>query len=439
MTLAWPALDGPLKGLLRIERGVWGKAHGARSDFRWLAQSAAFGEGTGGGELGRKLNLGLEDRPEKLVAWRMGDHGTASAVAAYPSRAADAAGRRGFLEKQILVWRPLDALPDRVPAAAAAFLLLETAASFDDRIWWDRQDGARWSDPAFVLPIPAPGHPPVALSERALADAVAAGIDELSRSGISEDELARFYTALLAGERPAKLGGVAAPLPPRALAALLLPLPREHADALSLLGGLPSSRGDLEELGQRFDGVVLPRGRELGDREVTPRARRLAVALLAGDPERLPDPREEFDEETWTARMQRDLSGTTGELIRSGLWPRWRDEVHLPPQERLTTALAWMSSPAWCEDGVSPPEYALWERALDDVATLSRPRVKRLCGGPGGRPAWPWIPGREHDQIDDLRAMTRSDEERRLLEAALAKGDRNEPTASPELAEPATS
>ena len=78
------------------ERGIWGKAHGARSDFRWLARSAGFARRHA--DLGRRLNLGLEDRPRAFAAWRRSAI-PATAVAAYPSRATDAAGRAAFPRK----------------------------------------------------------------------------------------------------------------------------------------------------------------------------------------------------------------------------------------------------------------------------------------------------------------------------------------------------
>ena len=98
---AWPALRGLGEPTaIECERGVFGKMHGARSDFRWIARSAAF---LRDGWLEDKFALGSEDLPTRLSFWRcLPEHGCYIAGYAYPSRAQDASGRRGFLEKQFL-------------------------------------------------------------------------------------------------------------------------------------------------------------------------------------------------------------------------------------------------------------------------------------------------------------------------------------------------
>ena len=61
----WPALAGISSRVweseITVERAIWGKVPGQRSDFRWIARSPGFV-----GHLGRveaALRIGREDRP----------------------------------------------------------------------------------------------------------------------------------------------------------------------------------------------------------------------------------------------------------------------------------------------------------------------------------------------------------------------------------------
>jgi GTPase SAR1 family protein len=255
--LSWPALDAgqgagqPLPGALTYERGIWGKVHGAPSDFRWIATTPGFAAAHSG--LERELPLGGEDAPASGMLWRtIGD--TCYAAAFYPSPAQDAAGRSGFLEKQVLEWKR----PPEVPAALGALLLLDTVARLGPDIYWNRRSDIRWSEDDYTLDLGADAHPLLPVSAAALEDAIARGI-EILRAAVSEEGVAELYAALLAGGRSVPLRGLAAPLPPAALAALLLPLPRTLADQLSVAGWLPSSRlsdTDLQEVRRCWDLVL---------------------------------------------------------------------------------------------------------------------------------------------------------------------------------------
>jgi hypothetical protein len=337
-------------------------------------------------------------------------------VSTYPSRAADAAGRRGFLEKQVLEWHPEGDLP----AAAAGFVLLSEAASFDDADWWPRREEASWSEPDFVLALDACSRP---LSPRRLVEEVEKGRQELLESGVGEDQLTELYGGILGSLRPARLEGLGASLPPRALASLLLPLPRSTADRLSLTGWIPSSRGNLEDLGQRWDAVVCPpecrTSAAVGDVDglFLKAAQILSRALLDGDP----GPLKGFEIpasltwEEWTAAMYRDLGRTTDRLIEQGLWKGWRAQATLPPRERLTTAMAWLTSDVWSRPGAPVPSRETWEYVLGDVGSLDRKRMKQLCAGPEGRHTWPWIPRHEAKQLEDLEQMVTDPEAAELL------------------------
>src|SRR5689334_16251882 len=119
MTISeWPALRSASEAItykLVFERAIWGKVDGQRSDYRWIGRSPGF---TGDRRtVQRALTLGLEDKPCPLVLWYASE-GYYYAVSCYPSRSRDANGRSGFLEKQIIEWRP-----DGIPVAVGALTL----------------------------------------------------------------------------------------------------------------------------------------------------------------------------------------------------------------------------------------------------------------------------------------------------------------------------
>ncbi len=192
-SLGWPALVSalPLPKQLVFERGVWGKVHGAPSDFRWIARSAGFDPGDG---IERRLQLGSEDRPRRLSCWYAGND-SYFAVSGYPSRATDAAGRSGFMEKQILQW-------PRVPQNPAALgtLLLPLVARFGDDIWWHRYMDQPWSRSDFSLPIAPRDHEPVACSQARLFELIDCGVKAL-RQLVDETMLATVYGQLLTNQR----------------------------------------------------------------------------------------------------------------------------------------------------------------------------------------------------------------------------------------------
>lgn len=288
----WPALLSEHRpAVIEYERGVWGKLHGARTDYRWIAQSDAFGRDRP--DLYRQLNLGGEDTPAHFFAWRnLGDR--CEAVHAYPSRAIDAAGRRGFLEKQILEWR----LPDGVPAALGAIVLLPHVAQMTDAIWWDRAASSADSPLEIHLPIFSTDHAPLRVDEDAIAIAIERGRQAL-RDALGFETLRAFYDQLLAAEKPALITGLQQPLPPEAIAALLLPLGRDVADRISIAGWIPTSRPVVADLAMRWDAIVVPPDQSLHASSTQPRieAERMARYLLenesdTGQAVSLPEPAE---------------------------------------------------------------------------------------------------------------------------------------------------
>jgi hypothetical protein len=248
--LDWPALrlEGPLPHSLHYERGVWGKVHGAPTDFRWIARSPGFARDCP--DLARQLNLGGEDVLSRFPCWRsLGDR--CYAVSVYPSRAIDASSRRDFLEKLVIEWRP----PAGVPAAIGALLLLPLAAGFTDEIWWGRFPAELAYDPAMVMQISPAEVQPLPIDHDRLCEAVTRSRRALLET-VKPVDLERLYDQLRAGCRPAFLPGLQQPLPAEALAALLLPLSRDVADRTSLTGWIPTSRPSFADLAARWDILV---------------------------------------------------------------------------------------------------------------------------------------------------------------------------------------
>jgi hypothetical protein len=282
---AWPALSlvgTPLPQRISYERGVWGKAHGSRSDYRWIASTPAFAPAKL--QLEGKLQLGTEDVPLKATHWlTMEDQ--CFAVVCYPSRAMDSSGRTGFLEKQVFAWRR----SPEIPAALGALALLPQVAQADDSVWWERQSPRPWSDEDITLSLIPSQHPPLPVDVAEIAASIEAGIADLRRV-IREEPLSELYARLLSGQRGIPVEGLTAPLSAQALAALFLPLPRAVADGLSLAGWLPSQRLPNLDALRRSWSVVLggsalpPAPTEAPTAEQKAEARRLARALLANDP-----------------------------------------------------------------------------------------------------------------------------------------------------------
>jgi hypothetical protein len=283
--LDWPAFQKtPSSGKIRYELGVWGKAPGAHTDFRWIARSEGFEQN---GELAGQISLGTEDQPVKAQLWRR-HGGRYYAAGLYPSRTRDAFGRTDFLEKQVLAWmRPNHAMP----AALGALLLLPHVASLSADVWWSRNGDPTWADPGFSLPLPPETHEPLPFRREDLESSVRQGVEELD-GAVDRKNLGALYAQILARRRPAWLTGLTQPLSPRALAVLLLPLPRELADAISLAGWIPSSRASVETLSAaRWDVIVLPdhlvemaRPQDI-DEEAKAQGWDLAEALLELQPE----------------------------------------------------------------------------------------------------------------------------------------------------------
>lgn len=249
--LRWPALEGLERDLpeaIALERGIFGKAHGSASDYRWLAMTQRFTAPRR--RLEQDLALGEQDEPSRGILWRS-DGDVSSAIVFYPSRAHDASGRSGFLEKQVLEWKRTA----NIPAALGALVLLPAVSRLDASDWWEQRSDVQWSSDDV---IDLADIPPLTLTLSSVEQAIAQGLDELARA-TSEDALASFYANVLAGGRGIPLRGVSDPLSPLALAALLLPLPRRIADVFCAAAWLPStwlSESTLQNLRRSWTAIV---------------------------------------------------------------------------------------------------------------------------------------------------------------------------------------
>ena len=307
----WPALrQALLPARIAYGRAVLGKVHGARTDFRWIARTDGFGADRP--DLQRQLNLGTEDLPAHFQAWRnMGDR--CYAVTIYPSRASDAAGRYGFLEKQVLEWRR----PPDVPAALGALVLLPHVAALTDAIWWNRDLGELCSDPDAVFPIAEEDAEPCTVLDAGVSDAIARG-RQLLLEAVSPQALERCYAQLLTRTTTAYLSGLRKPLPAEAIAALLLPLPRDVADRISIAGWIPASRPAIDDLAARWDVLVLAPEHAAPSVPITisDEAGRLARTVLDHDPPR----HDEVEEvETIDEASLLPVASSTSKLFRPGI------------------------------------------------------------------------------------------------------------------------
>jgi hypothetical protein len=233
---------------IATSRAIYGKVHRAPTDYRWFAWSSGFGE-NGPAPLEHQLALGIEDTAATLYCWRYSVNG-AVAAKCYPSRAFDATGRPAIVEKQILATNSsLD-----IPPAVLAFFLLPETAGLDDTIWWPTWQDLRWSSLDYHLPIGERQCPVIRIED--LESRLEQGVSQLLEA-VPREPLTRFYAELLAGNAPAVLNSPAPSLHPMALAALLLPLDRSTTERISLAGGIPSTRFDVQRL-SHWSGVVCP-------------------------------------------------------------------------------------------------------------------------------------------------------------------------------------
>ncbi len=209
----WPALEQVGRGRrwrLQCARAHWGGTKGA-DGTGWVEIGAGFDAESK--RRAEALYLGDEDDPNDALIWHSTD-GVHLAVQCRPTPADDGSVRT-LLERRVLEFRN----PRKLPPALLAFAMLpEVQALGDDA-------GGAASD--------------LFLDERALVDRIETGCRELGRV-LSLEVLTEVYARLLSDQRYVVLPEPVEPLTPAAFAVLLLPLPRDLADRLSMLSRLPS-------------------------------------------------------------------------------------------------------------------------------------------------------------------------------------------------------
>jgi hypothetical protein len=132
---------------------------------------------------------------------------------------------------------------------------LPEVATFNDAIWWDFHNDIRWDRPEFALSIESNIVKALEFSNQTIAESIQKGVDRL-KAVVGESALAYLYMQILTDQKPSFLLKIQEPLAPESLAVLTLPLRREIADSLSVVGWMPSSRIDYARA--RWDVVVLP-------------------------------------------------------------------------------------------------------------------------------------------------------------------------------------
>jgi hypothetical protein len=288
---SWPALagSGDISGIeLRCELGIWGKAHGQGSDYRWLARSERFASELP--DLARSLRIGAEDRAARFFAWRALEAPAGLryfALSVRPSQALDSSGRSALLDKLVLEWRPEGSC---MPAALAALVWLAELERSSELDRWTSVGERNLGDADPTRAIAASECPTASLDAQRIAKTLDIGVNALA-ARMDRERLGQVYARLLAGEAPALLAPLAEPLPASALAALLLPLPKEFANRCSLASWLPSARLDRDDLGHNWDLVCAPQVPPTAaagiDLDTAAHGALLAEALLIGEPNRL--------------------------------------------------------------------------------------------------------------------------------------------------------
>ncbi|MFH1468447.1 MAG: hypothetical protein ABIO70_28920 [Pseudomonadota bacterium] len=406
----WPGLGpAPRGGELTFARGVYGKAHGAPTGFRWLAASPGFLDGGG---LERAIAIGPLDSGlhHRGSFWRGLGEGRFMAMTSYPSRARDADDRPCPLERQVLV---CTAGADGIGPALAALLLLPWSSDHPgERVWWSERNSPRWSDPRFVLPLPEPE--PLAVDTVLLEPLIQRGLAALGELG--EARLRMIYRRMLspAGAMTAVLDGQAETLPPEALACLLLPLDAESTACVSIAGWLYTRRMELGSLRAAWNVVFCeeqPKGYQAATPALEPaveaRVERCVRAVLGEGSAALREPEvvvvvpvEEAPPGPPRSALEEII-----EALRRGASEAELDaiEVRLPSPWREVVGMG--RRPSWVTRGGQEPP---WPKVDAPLAEEERPRMAALAVALGayierrGRTVWRHYT----DEVAELHELT---------------------------------
>lgn len=353
--MSWPAFGGvSLRDCtLDFERGIWGKMHAVPTDYRWIGRSPGFPSARDGAEL--LLLVGLENAPVPASLWRSHE-GRYFAAGTYASPARDAAGRSGFLEKQVCL---LPGAGD-LPAAMAAMGLLPwvRARTYED--WWGQRQDPSWPEKSHQMHLEPES---ITVTAEQLEEHISRGLSELWALGA--ERLQRAYAGVLSGRSTSYLEGVLAPLSAQATAALLLPLERPLADASSVAGWSLSARYRRQRRELAWTLLVLDRAaRE--DAESSPpsmpysadderRAEEIVRAIEERSPARLSPPREPESVAVPEAQSASQFGAVTGQLPAP---ESTAPAEPAPPGSELALPVA-EAAPPVAEPGSPSPELAL--------------------------------------------------------------------------------
>nr|VFJ49980.1 MAG: hypothetical protein BECKDK2373C_GA0170839_102723 [Candidatus Kentron sp. DK] len=285
----WPALEGlPEADVeLKCQIGVWSKAPGAASDYRWIARTPGFV-----GDNRFIDNFYISDAPGKIedaVLWKQAD-GYFHAVHLYSSPNRDSANRGNIIER-VFVQCPAGVLP----AVAVALLLLPEIARLGPELYQGHLENIDWRYKEKFIELSEDAGPSFHLGHAALLNAITRGMETVRNCRFDlKTHLGPFYAALLSGQQPCFLPDCANhhSLSPEMLAALLLPFPREITDKLSFAPDIPEGHVNLEKLFRNWNilpGRFAPPSSNLSaiEEEEWEAGKRLALSILHNDPEQL--------------------------------------------------------------------------------------------------------------------------------------------------------
>jgi len=288
MEIEWPALQEASVSPrpVALDRGVHGKVQGDSNELRWLAASPGFLEASQ--DLERRLRIGkTHDRGFGLY-WRALPDGCYAAMAIMPSGVYDATDRPALIQRQVWLWSSSPGAARQAAPVQVALGLLGEMARLSEEAVWEGTPSSFWEDHRSMRAVEGLVKYPTGLDAPGLAEQLEQGREDLAEV-LDQAQLASIYQSLLVPEAPPMLVPLPRPLSPQALICLLLPLPRELADGVSLAGWLMSREVTPDVLEGNWDVAFCHADHE---RRVAPlepggRARSMAEALIAGDPRRI--------------------------------------------------------------------------------------------------------------------------------------------------------
>lgn len=349
-----------------------GKAHGSRQDFRPLEIGKGIAAEDAEHLYNRELYVGSEDIPARGFFLRHLPDGRSLIGTSYPSRAQDAAGRSGFLEKQCVVVPKGTAFPHELSSLIAS-------KNLDGSRWWKNHESLK---PPQSQALTSP-FTEVAFTPEALATALHEGKESL-KAAVSAENLNTFYAQLLESSREPAILVAEKPLTAEALAALLLPLPKQFAENISILGWVPSKTMDTGKLSEHWDAIVVSPGlAQKYDlnflspiaREKLPEAEKMTKALLEFTPSLLM-PATETATTVTEAEAEPSPAKPTAEQVEETPIPKAKQSVTAPEPLSSTTEPPPVEGPK--PSLAEPPQTTIASSTVEEAETLKTGGKKAL-------------------------------------------------------------